>query len=328
MKKPTRRYIKDYDCLTIEEAIDRFDSRIKMICKDPIMTGIERLDTFFRGWLPGELCVVGSCPDGEWISFLQTVMASNLRKNVPMAYIGISNPHTPQFLARIVSLTYNATKECESKRYLDILDSYDIKSLPLYLGCRQCITVSYIKEQCTKLVQAKGVRCVIIENLQTIFFAEKSINGRKSKGKILKELKRMAIKLNICLIINSEMNQYRNTSPYDFSPRHPQIIDFSDASVVETYADSIIILYRPVFYRLFTDDYGNNLKDKLTIITAKHLFDLTSEVNVKVTANGALENITNDYSPSFYTTILEDDENLQSLVDAFGLELHEIYPPV
>ncbi len=60
--------------------------------------------------------------------------------------------------------------------------------------------------------------------------------------------------------------------------KRPQLSDLRESGAIEQDADMVLFVHRPEYYRIFTDEKGNDLHGKAQIIIAKHRKGGTGDV--------------------------------------------------
>ena len=71
----------------------------------------------------------------------------------------------------------------------------------------------------------------------------------------------------------------RNTSGAD--SRRPQLSDLRESGAIEQDADMVCFIHRPEYYKIYTDDQGNDLRGIAQIIIAKHRNGAIADVNLR-----------------------------------------------
>ena len=256
-----------------------------------IKSGIEALDSLINGWRPGELTVFGARPAMGKTNFIVSCIGNIVSSGTPVALFSAVNSLNLNFLSRIVSAI-----RCESIPYTDeekkdMVDKFTNEETPLYMGLNPSLTMSYIKDNLTTLVREKGVRCVFIETIQSIFASERNGFTREGMDKICHELKMMAEKLQVPIIVTSELSRAVAQRP-SFDGRIPQIADLRSCSSIETEADNVYLFWRPEYYHIYMDENGNDMRGIGNIIIAKNKNGVLGTLYVKYnTLNFTLEDL-------------------------------------
>lgn len=78
-------------------------------------------------------------------------------------------------------------------------------------------------------------------------------------------IKRIAKKYNVAIIELAQLSR----AVEDRKPPRPILSDLRESGSVEQDADVVSFIYRPAYYKLFTDGDGNDLSNVAELIVAK-----------------------------------------------------------
>ena len=228
-----------------------------------IMSGFERLDEVKQGWLSGELCVIGGRPSIGKTGFIMSFISNLLNRNVPVSLFSASDELNKHFLARL--LKFLEDDECMyNKEPLDNIRTKDYSEIPLYLNFQHEMTLDYIKVNAEILVHDFGVKCIFIETIQSLFNSEIDGNTKEGMELICHKLKQFAKELNVPIIVTSTLNCYKSYMMI------PEITNLKSGNAIENEADSVILLHRPEYYKIYQDISGNNLHNIIDIMIRKN----------------------------------------------------------
>ena len=123
----------------------------------------------------------------------------------------------------------------------------DLEKMPLYIDDTPALTLADLCDRCRKM---KGVGLVVVDYLQ--LFKD------KKKGSVLPKLKETAEKLNVPVVVLSQLTRAPENRK-DKRPRLDDVRTFKDLSVV----DKVLFLYRESYYLLFDmPEQGENETDE------------------------------------------------------------------
>jgi replicative DNA helicase len=60
--------------------------------------------------------------------------------------------------------------------------------------------------------------------------------------------------------------------------KRPQLSDLRESGAIEQDADMVCFIHRPEYYKIYTDEKGNDLTGKAEIIVAKHRNGATGDI--------------------------------------------------
>ena len=208
-----------------------------------------------------------------------------------------------QVMARIVS---QQTKIPAGKFRLDWLPSEEMdlvykttqqtENSPLYVYDYPFLTVFDIEET-LGFHPPDFVQCIVIDSLQLL------VNDKKDKaGKILNkrelansmfQLKKLADKLNITILVTANFELVRK----QYTSRRPLLSDVRKYAPIDAYADLVLLLYRPEYYKIeeWDDELQSPTDGEAEIIIAKNTNGILGNIRVKF--DGSL-GLFEDVSPS------------------------------
>ncbi len=221
----------------------------------PILTGFQCIDHLTGGLHTGSVITVGARSGMGKTSFALS-LATNLaiKGNVPCLYLSASHSST-MLVSRIKTMLINEVGE--SQLYIDDTIDMDFAA----------VDKSVLEAQ-----EKYNVKVVIIDTLQCLRVPFIEGNSRQDQiTDIMFSLKSMARRLNICIVVMSELN--RNIDKRDgLDGKRPQLPDLRDSGSIEIVSDVVMFIHRYDYYNVLVDALGNDLRGKAEIIVAKNNF--------------------------------------------------------
>ena len=128
------------------------------------------------------------------------------------------------------------------------------------------ITIPYLIKQIKKyIVEYGSIDAVFIDYLQLMKGKE---NKREQEiAGISRGLKEIAKEFNITLFALAQLNRGVETRGGD---KKPMLSDLRESGQIEQDADKVIFLYRPEYYKITEDEYGNSTFQAIVFIIAKN----------------------------------------------------------
>jgi replicative DNA helicase len=110
---------------------------------------------------------------------------------------------------------------------------------------------------------------IIIDYLQLMSgSADRNSNREQEISKISRDLKSLAKELQVPIIALSQLS--REVEKRKEGNKMPQLSDLRESGAIEQDADLVMFLYRPEYYEVTTDEFGENNKGETHVKIAKH----------------------------------------------------------
>lgn len=244
------------------ELMAEFDRRRTTETLTPITTGFVAIDKIVGGRYPGELCVIASHSGVGKTSFVLSSIRNMVRRDIPVALFVADYTYHKGFVDRIVSsIIYYDEQETPLKP----------EETPLYIDLQSHMTIEHIGHEARKLVQEKGVKCIFIESLYNIFYAEGTNRDLLAKGEVCDKLKQLAIELKVPIVATCHMKFFGDDYYLDRKFR-PTLTDLPYGGVIERFADTVYLLNRPDLYGITEDAHGESLVNILEVHIDKNKY--------------------------------------------------------
>lgn len=107
---------------------------------------------------------------------------------------------------------------------------------------------------------------------------------------ISRSLKGLAKELNIPIIALSQLNRGVE-SREGIDGKRPQLSDLRESGAIEQDADMVCFIHRPEYYKIYSDEKGNDLHGMAEIIIAKHRNGAVGDVLLRFRANSPASRI-------------------------------------
>ena len=249
-----------------------------------VPTGFTDLDKLIGGLPLGELIILGARPGMGKTAFLVSLMANLAPLNIPIAYISVENS-AQQIMLRLLSnfteLSFQdiVSKELNSFQINEIINKTKLLEKANIIIEDNCFSLDDIIAQVDYLAKEKGVKLVMIDYLQLIKVRSRKENNREADiAKISRELKGLARKYNIALFVNSQLSRAVENRPG--GSKRPQLSDLRESGAIEQDADKVLFLYRPEYYGITEDEFGNNLNGIAQLLLSKNRAGGLSDVSL------------------------------------------------
>ena len=250
-----------------------------------VQTGFKGLDKITSGWQNSDLVIIAARPAMGKTAFVLS-MAKNMAVgfNIPVAVFSLEMSNVQLVNRLIVNVTQIPGEKIKNGRLekyeWEQLD-YKLKELfdaPIYVDDTPSLSVFELRTKARRLVKEHKVKCLIIDYLQLMNASGMSFGSREQEVSIIsRSLKGLAKELNIPIIALSQLNRGVESRVGNEGKR-PQLSDLRESGAIEQDADMVCFIHRPEYYKIYTDEKGNDLTGKAEIIIAKHRNGATGDV--------------------------------------------------
>ena len=242
-----------------------------------LASGFHKLDKMTSGWQNSDLIIIAARPAmGKTAFVLSMAMCMAVYVGVPVALFSLEMSNVQLVNRLIVNVCEIPGEKIKSGQLAPYewgqLD-YKIKELydaPLYVDDTPSLSVFELRTKARRLVREHDVKIIIIDYLQLMNASGMSFGSRQEEvSTISRSLKGLAKELNIPIIALSQLNRgVENREGVD--GKRPQLSDLRESGAIEQDADMVCFIHRPEYYKIYTDEKGNDLHGMAEIIIAKH----------------------------------------------------------
>jgi replicative DNA helicase len=244
-----------------------------------VPTGFESLDKLTYGWQPTDLIILAARPSvGKTAFALNLARSAALHATKPTAVGFFSlEMSSAQLVQRILS--------AESEIWLEKiargrLEEHEMKQLykkgieklskaPIYIDDSAALNIFELRAKCRRLKNKHNVGIIIIDYLQLMSgSADRNSNREQEISKISRDLKSLAKELQIPIIALSQLS--REVEKRKEGNKIPQLSDLRESGAIEQDADMVMFLYRPDYYEMNTNEFGESNKGETYVKIAKH----------------------------------------------------------
>lgn len=236
-----------------------------------ISTGFPRLDGILGGgFIRSGLYILGARP-----AVGKSTFAMNLADGIAGNLLFVSLEMSPeQILAkRVSSLTgYTASKllsgQLPDKAWEAVaMATTSIDKSGVYINSRYDLTVQEIHLLAQSVPE---LRCIILDYLGLIQPATRSGSTYEQVSAISRELKRMAVSLNVPVVCLCQLSRKIE----ERKDKKPMLSDLRDSGAIEQDADGVLFLFRDDYY---TGGPGDGLPSSVELTVAKNRHGQTGE---------------------------------------------------
>ena len=245
-----------------------------------VPSGFTTLDRVTYGWQNTDLIILAARP-----SVGKTAFALNLARNAalsatkqtPIAFFSLEMS-AGQLVQRILS--------AESEIWLEKiargkLEEHEMKQLyakgiqklaqaPIFIDDTAALNIFELRAKCRRLKNKHNIGLIIIDYLQLMSGAAdgKSTNREQEISQISRNLKQLAKELQVPIIALSQLSRAVETRKE--GNKMPQLSDLRESGAIEQDADMVMFLYRPEYYDITANEFGESNKGETHVRIAKH----------------------------------------------------------
>lgn len=258
-----------------------------------LSSGFDKLDAMTSGWQNSDLIIIAARPAMGKTAFVLS-MARNIAidNKVPLAMFSLEMSNVQlvnRLIVNVCELTGDKIKSGNLAPFEWHQLDYKIKEMvgaPLYVDDTPSLSVFELRTKARRLVRDYGVKIIIIDYLQLMNASGMSYNSRQEEvSTISRSLKGLAKELNIPIIALSQLNRSvenrTTTNPDSPDSKRPQLSDLRESGAIEQDADMVCFIHRPEYYKIYKDQYNNDLHGVAEIIIAKHRNGAVGDVRLK-----------------------------------------------
>ena len=149
------------------------------------------------------------------------------------------------------------------------------------------LSVFELRTKARRLVREHGVKIIFIDYLQLMNASGMSYGNRQEEvSTISRSLKGLAKELNIPIVALSQLNRsvesrLNEKSGENQQAKRPQLSDLRESGAIEQDADMVCFIHRPEYYKIYTDEDGNDMHGIAEIIIAKHRNGAVGDIRLK-----------------------------------------------
>jgi replicative DNA helicase len=275
-----RKNFDEFNAVLIK-TIERIeDLRTKSEDVTGVPSGFQSLDKITYGWQQTDLIILAARP-----SVGKTAFALNLARNAAM------HPTKPTGVA-FFSLEMSAAQlaqrilAAESEIMLEKisrgkLEDHELQQLyrkgidrltkaPLFIDDSAALNIFELRAKARRLVNKHNVGLIIIDYLQLMSGSTENRNSNREQeiSTISRNLKGLAKELGIPIIALSQLS--REVEKRKEGNKMPQLSDLRESGAIEQDADMVMFLYRPEYYDITSNEFGESNKGETHIRIAKH----------------------------------------------------------
>jgi len=234
-----------------------------------LTTGFQSVDRFTGGWQETDLIIIGGASSMGKTSLGLSFCYNCAKSGIPAAVFSYEMGDT-QLLQRLVSLESEV-----NNRYImkGTLESHEFTRVNKAIGklentllfvdeCKDS-SLRYLLNKIRQYVITKDVKFFLVDYLQLVKAAGSS--REQEVAVVARELKNIAKELNVTIVALSQLSRAVERR----EGCRPSLSDLRESGEIEQAADVVMLVYRPEYYGIMTDDNNNSTEGLVDLIFAK-----------------------------------------------------------
>jgi replicative DNA helicase len=269
----------------VAESVEKFSSAIPST--QVIRTGFKEIDALMGGFSPGELVVVGGRPSMGKTQLIINMLL-NISLEVPVLYFTFdlsSSLLSSRFLSCAANVPIqNIVQQnlTQDERKLLVEQSVKLAKNQIFINDSCNSSIHALRAFCHKHIANDGVKVVCIDYLQMMGMNRYRHNRELEVSFISRELKKIAKDFQVCVIA---MSQLSRSVEIRGGSRRPVLADLRESGAIEQDADKVLFVYRPEYYEIEVDEYGNITAGLTEVIVAKNRNGVLGSVKLQRSPN-------------------------------------------
>lgn len=264
-----------------------------------VETGFYDLDKILYGGFPlGEFIVIGARPAMGKTAFITSLILHISQKTPTLLFsLEISEKQIVTRLISFLSEIYMGKIRRQDLTPEEVqnffLATEKVNSLLLSINHSPQYSLPLFREECEKQIRENGVKVIFVDYLQLMAQSRKWSSRELEIGVICRELKNIATTFNVCVVVTSTLSRKCENK---IGHKRPELSDLRESGSIEEFADKVLLLYRPEYYKIMEwDDYeGSSTENQAEVIIAKSTEGYVFE-NVRLNFNiGKFSNLSKE----------------------------------
>jgi len=245
-----------------------------------VPSGFPSLDRVTYGWQNTDLIILAARPAVGKTAFalnLARNAALNPTKPTPVAFFSLEMS-AGQLVQRILA--------AESEIWLEKiargkLEEHEMKQLyakgiqklaqaPIFIDDTAALNIFELRAKCRRLKNKHNIGMILIDYLQLMSGGGEGRNTNREQeiSQISRNLKQLAKELNVPIIALSQLSRAVETRKE--GNKMPQLSDLRESGAIEQDADMVMFIYRPEYYDITSNEFGESNKGETHVRIAKH----------------------------------------------------------
>lgn len=259
-----------------------------------VPTGFYDLDRMLTGLHGGEFVLVGARPSmGKTSVAVSIAKYASMFGNKSTAIFSLEMPRVQIGMRLICSdagvnmqrVRDGSLSDIEFEKIANSLSK--LSKSPMYIDDTAAISTTQLRSRCRRLKMEKGLDLIVLDYLQLMQTDKRSENRQNEVSEISRQLKAIAMELNVPLIACSQLSRRAAKAGEN---NRPVLSDLRESGAIEQDADVVIFVHRENYYRK---------KDNEEMSDDIQINDNEGELIVAKQRNGPIGTVLVEWQPEF-----------------------------
>jgi len=145
-----------------------------------------------------------------------------------------------------------------------------LSTAPIFIDDTAALNIFELRAKCRRLKNKHNVGLIIIDYLQLMSGTGENRNSNREQeiSRISRDLKGLAKELQVPIVALSQLS--REVEKRKEGNKMPQLSDLRESGAIEQDADVVMFLYRPEYYDITANEFGESNKGETHVRIAKH----------------------------------------------------------
>jgi len=297
----------------LSDWISLSDKESDFLKNKAIPTGFADLDKMIGGLGESELIIIGARPAmGKLL--LASQIALSISTQHPVLFYSFEEDGTTfhKRMLRTFCRISSFDSSCEIDDDIMRQKSKELTNRQLYISDSAYYRLfPYFKEQLKQEILEHQIKVVIIDSIQFMALERNYARNKDLElAIIMSSLRQIAREQKISIVLLSPINKCAKFRL--LTDTTPTLEDLRESGLLDNYADKVILMHRPEYYKEYVDGNGNDLTSVLKLLIEKNNVGETGCVDLHF-SNYILRNLKENILAEFSSNseiLIEHEDNL------------------
>ncbi|WP_276363865.1 replicative DNA helicase [Daejeonella sp. H1SJ63] len=238
-----------------------------------VTSGFNGIDLITSGWQKSNLIILAGRPAmGKTALMLNFARNAAVLGEIPVVIFSLEMSKeqlTDRLIASEtgISLDLILNRGLQDHHFKKIHEMKELIDSQIFIDDTSALSIQAFRSKCARLKRNNKVGLIIVDYLQLMKGEPEYKNNREQEiSSISRSLKAVAKDLNVPVIALSQLSR----KVEERADKRPMLSDLRESGSIEQDADQVVFLFRPEYYGIKEDRYGNSMIGITEVIFAKN----------------------------------------------------------